>query len=66
MEIRDKKGSENVVADHLCRIVVEEQGKVVLPLNELSRMNNYMFPKSKSHGMLILLIILLVVLLEMI
>ncbi|CAL9029774.1 unnamed protein product [Prunus brigantina] len=34
LEIRDKKGCENVVADHLSRIVVEEQGEVVLPLNE--------------------------------
>ncbi|KAI5317261.1 hypothetical protein L3X38_036968 [Prunus dulcis] len=34
LEIRDKKGCENVVADHLSRIVVEEQGEAVLPLNE--------------------------------
>ncbi|VVA37153.1 PREDICTED: LOW QUALITY PROTEIN, partial [Prunus dulcis] len=27
LEIRDKKGCENVVADHLSRIVVEEQGE---------------------------------------
>ncbi|KAI5328143.1 hypothetical protein L3X38_027539 [Prunus dulcis] len=33
-KIRDKKGCENVVADHLSRIVVEEQGEAVLPLNE--------------------------------
>ncbi|CAL8135388.1 unnamed protein product [Prunus armeniaca] len=34
LEIRDKKGCENVVADHLSRIVVEEQGEAVLTLNE--------------------------------
>ncbi|VVA39659.1 PREDICTED: LOW QUALITY PROTEIN, partial [Prunus dulcis] len=34
LEIRDKKGCEKVVADHLSRIVVEEQGEAVLPLNE--------------------------------
>ncbi|KAI5351458.1 hypothetical protein L3X38_004349 [Prunus dulcis] len=34
LEIRDKKGCENVMADHLSRIVVEEQGEAVLPLNE--------------------------------
>lgn len=34
LEIRDKKGCENVVADHLSRIVVEEKGAAVLPLNE--------------------------------
>ncbi|CAL9005408.1 unnamed protein product, partial [Prunus brigantina] len=34
LEIRDKKGCENVVADHLSRIVVEDQGEAVLPLNE--------------------------------
>ncbi|XP_008245146.2 PREDICTED: uncharacterized protein LOC103343257 [Prunus mume] len=34
LEIRDKKGCENVVADHLSRIVIEEQGEAVLPLNE--------------------------------
>ncbi|CAL2246506.1 unnamed protein product [Prunus armeniaca] len=34
LEIRDKKGCENVVVDHLSRIVVEEQGEAVLPLNE--------------------------------
>ncbi|CAL8118049.1 unnamed protein product [Prunus armeniaca] len=33
-KIRDKKGYENVVADHLSRIVIEEQGEAVLPLNE--------------------------------
>ncbi|BBN67552.1 hypothetical protein Prudu_111S000100 [Prunus dulcis] len=53
LEIRDKKGCENVVADHLSRIVVEEQGEAVLPLNRLSQMNNYMLPKSKSHDQLI-------------
>ncbi|CAL2238230.1 unnamed protein product [Prunus armeniaca] len=34
LEIRDKKGCENMVADHLSKIVVEEQGEAVLPLNE--------------------------------
>ncbi|KAI5343471.1 hypothetical protein L3X38_011347 [Prunus dulcis] len=42
LEIRDKKGCENVVADHLSRIVVEEQGEAVLPLNET-------FPDEHHH-----------------
>ena len=33
LEIRDKKGSENVVADHLSRLLHEEEGDD-LPLNE--------------------------------
>jgi hypothetical protein len=33
LEIRDKKGSENVVADHLSRLLHEEEGDE-LPLNE--------------------------------
>ncbi|CAL8988360.1 unnamed protein product [Prunus brigantina] len=35
LEIRDKKGSENVVADHLSRLVDENHGDgKILPLNE--------------------------------
>ncbi|KAI5349377.1 hypothetical protein L3X38_002264 [Prunus dulcis] len=34
LEIRDKKGSENVVANYLSRIVVEEKGLDLLPLDE--------------------------------
>ncbi|CAL9000990.1 unnamed protein product [Prunus brigantina] len=35
LEIRDKKGSENVVADHLSRLVDENHGEgQILPLNE--------------------------------
>ncbi|KAI5349391.1 hypothetical protein L3X38_002278 [Prunus dulcis] len=33
-KIRDKKGSENVVANYLSRIVVEEKGLDLLPLDE--------------------------------
>jgi hypothetical protein len=34
LEIRDKKGSENVVADHLSRLLHEEEEEDKLPLNE--------------------------------
>ncbi|XP_076935939.1 uncharacterized protein LOC143602843 [Bidens hawaiensis] len=34
VEIRDKKGSENVVADHLSRLVEREEGKDVREINE--------------------------------
>jgi hypothetical protein len=34
LEIRDKKGSENVVADHLSRLLHEEEEEDELPLNE--------------------------------
>jgi hypothetical protein len=34
LEIRDKKGSENVVADHLSRLLHEEKEDDELPLNE--------------------------------
>ncbi|KAI5350648.1 hypothetical protein L3X38_003539 [Prunus dulcis] len=34
LEIGDKKGCENVVANHLSRIVVEQQGETALPLHE--------------------------------
>jgi hypothetical protein len=34
LEIRDKKGSENVVADHLSRLLHEEEKEDELPLNE--------------------------------
>ena len=37
LEIRDKKGSENVVADHLTRLVEEETGEgstKLVPINE--------------------------------
>jgi hypothetical protein len=34
LEIRDKKGNENVVADHLSRLLHEEEEEDELPLNE--------------------------------
>jgi hypothetical protein len=34
LEIRDKKGSENVVADHLSKLLHEEEEGDELPLNE--------------------------------
>ncbi|BBN69700.1 hypothetical protein Prudu_1114S000100 [Prunus dulcis] len=51
LEIRDKKGSENVVADHLSRLVDENHGDgQILPLNESFPMNNSLSFKIKSHG----------------
>jgi hypothetical protein len=34
LEIRDKKGSENVVVDHLSRLLHEEEEEDEMPLNE--------------------------------
>ena len=34
MEIRDKKGSENVVADHLSRLITQDGNADLLPIVE--------------------------------
>jgi len=40
IEIRDKKGSENVVADHLSRILIDALESTE-PINESFSTNNY-------------------------
>ena len=34
LEIRDKKGTENIVADHLSRIELENEDEATPPINE--------------------------------
>ena len=55
MEIRDKKGSENVVADHLSRLVDENHGDgQILPLNESFPDEQLFVIQEKEPCMLIL------------
>ena len=54
LEIRDKKGSENVVADHLSRLVQENPDEEdILPLHEKFPDEQLLAVQVVSHGMLI-------------
>ena len=54
LEIKDKKGCDNVIADHLSRVEHNETEKEEAELKRTSQMNSCLRCHSKSHGMLIL------------
>ena len=55
MEIRDKKGIENLVADHLSRIKLEKENETTPPINEnFPDEQLFAYIVHRHHGMMIL------------
>ena len=55
LEIKDKKGTENLVADHLSRMELEKENETTPPINEsFPDEKLFLYIVHRHHGMLIL------------
>ena len=54
LEIKDKKGSDNVIADHLSRLEIPTEDERGTEIEKISLMSSFFRYQFKYHGMLTL------------